>query len=125
MTIKRFFVILVIQWLAFSALKYYFFDRIFFGNLAVQYLVFWILVIVLATIFARKLGVINYFEAIFIAVVWTVMALVSDLMVLTNILDYNIYSLWQFWVGYLLLPLAVFFFHRKRHVELRKLHKHH
>ena len=125
MTIKRFFVILVLQWAIFSVLKYYFFGSVFFENLALQYLLFWISTIFLAVILVRKLGVINYFEGVFIAILWFVVALISDLIVLTNFVGYGMYSKWQFWAGYLLMALAVFLFHKKRHVEIRKQHQQH
>jgi len=123
MTIKKFIFILFLQWVVFSILKYYFFGKEILSSQSIQNLIYWALVIITATVLVRSLGVINYFEGIFTAFLWLVVGIISDLIILTTLIGYGMYSKWQFWVGYLLMVLAVFFFHRKRHVEIRKQHR--
>ena len=123
MTIKKFVFILFLQWVVFSILKYYFFGKEILTNSNTQHLIYWVLVIIVAVVLVRSLGVINYFEGIFTAFLWFIVGIISDLIILTALIGYGMYKEWQFWVGYLLMALAVFFFHRKRHVEIRKQHQ--
>jgi len=123
MTIKKFVFILFLQWVVFTILKYYFFGKEIFTNQSTQNLIFWAIVIIVTVVLVRSLGVINYFEGIFTAFLWFIVGIISDLIILTALIGYGMYSKWQFWVGYLLMALTVFFLHRKRHVEIRKQDK--
>lgn len=119
-TIKRFFVVLFLQWAFLITLKYYFFGKLNLANPGVQNLLFWISVFVIVFILVRNLGVINYLEAMFIAFVWILLDALLDLIILTSILGYGFFSQWQYWIGYLVLAVVMFFFHKKRHVLVRQ-----
>jgi hypothetical protein len=120
MTLKRFFGFLPLQWIFFAVLKIVFFKYLNWDNSGAQYLTYWVLIIIVAVALARRLGVINYLEAILASAVWFGFDVFFDLLFTSGFIGLGIFSKWQYWVGNLVMSLAVFLFHKKRHVEIRK-----
>lgn len=121
MTFKRFFLFGTLLWLFLAALKF-----VFLKNLDLvspqHYLTYYILIFIFSIAFARRVGVINYLEAIFIAITWFIGITVLDYFVLYNVLGITWFDIWQVWLGGGVMGAAIFFFHRKRHVEIRRQH---
>lgn len=126
MTFSKFFLILFLQAAVFIIIRLFFFNVTGFENWLYGFL-YYALVFILSLAFARRLGVINYLEAIFVCIFWFFTNLFSDLLFTSNFLGTSMFTQRQLWLGYLAMLLAVFFFHKKRHVQIRKeLHaKHH
>jgi hypothetical protein len=126
MTIKSFLFISFLQGVLAVLLKVLFFHWLDLGNLQVQVFIFWIAVIVVSTALVRRLGILNYLEAGFISFCWTFGNILVDFLITKPFVPEKMFSTWQYWIGALLLIMSVFFFHKKRHVELRKAqHGHH
>lgn len=129
MTIKKFFIFLLLQLLLLLAVKLVFFKIFSLSGGFIEY-VYWAVLAIVGVALVRRLGVLNYLEAAFVAVVWFLFSLLFDFLVTRRFLGTGMFSLWQLWAGYLILMLAIFSFHKKRHVEIRKeqakhRHEHH
>ena len=68
----------------------------------------------------RRMGTLNYFESIFLVVVWFIVSLLVDLVITTMLTGRDVYTTLYFWLTYLVILLAVFLFHKKLHIEARK-----
>jgi hypothetical protein len=101
------------------AVKVLFFKILNLTGDSLEY-IFWLVLAVTAVALVRRLGVINYLEAAFVAIMWFLSNLFFDLLITIQILGVGLLSKWQLWIGYIILMLAIFFFHKKRHVEIRK-----
>lgn len=89
-------------------------------------MLFWFLAAAIGAAIVRRFGVLNYLEVFFIIIVWFLIDLFLDLVVTTSYTGYTIFSRADFWLVYLFLGLAVLFFHKKRHIQIRKeLHASH
>lgn len=97
---------------------------LFFNNLDVfnplVITIFFVFISVLTIAYVRRLGAINYAESITVLAVWTILILVGDGLVTGVLIGYARFLEWPFWATYLLIPLVIFIFHKKRHVEIRK-----
>lgn len=90
------------------------------GLTAVTRTVYFVCLIVLAIFCGRKLGVINYLEAMLVAGVWTFFSLFFEFFIIVSLYGFSLHKRWEFWVGYLAVALSIFIFHKKRHVVIRK-----
>lgn len=73
-----------------------------------------------AAFLARRLGVINYLEAIYVDLLWLFLAIFTDWLITLKLLGLGLFeSRWPRW-SYLFLAVGIFFFHQKRHVQIRK-----
>lgn len=118
MTIKKFFVIFLLQLVLLTVLKYFLYSFFDYQNF------FWGLVYCVATaaivvLLVRRLGVINFLEAIFVAVFWFLFDLLADALVTWPLTGTAIFFSGALWVGYLVLMLTVFAAHNKRHIQIR------
>ena len=122
MTLRSFFGYTFLQWLFLTLLKIAFFNYIFFGNAGLQKILFWVITMVLAAAFVRRMGVINYLEAIFIAITWTLLDMFFDLIITSLYVKggVGIFAQTSLWIGYFILALTVFLVHKKRHIAIRK-----
>jgi hypothetical protein len=82
--------------------------------------IFFVLVTAFTIAYTRRLGTINYAESITISVVWLFAILVGDGLVTGPLIGYTRFQEWPFWLSYFLIPVVIFIFHKKRHVEVRK-----
>ena len=83
--------------------------------------VMWIVLSAITIAIVRRMGVLNYFESFFIAVVWTVFSLVLDLLITTAVTGRDVYRTYYFWLSYLLVILVIIIFHKKAHVQMRRM----
>ncbi len=67
----------------------------------------------------RRLGIINYLESVFAAICWWLFALIFDFLITSAFAGLGMFRDIHLWVGYLVMMLAIFLFHKKRHVQLR------
>ncbi|QQS23220.1 hypothetical protein IPM19_01490 [bacterium] len=69
---------------------------------------------------ARRLGVVNYLEIFLTIIIWLVFSLVIDLVITREVIGGDKYLTVNFWVSYLIMPIAILIFHKKQHVAVRK-----
>ena len=125
MTLTRFILITFFQWLFFLALKLIHFKFGWFGGMGgVGDYIYFILVMAVAAALVRRLGVINFLEAIMVLVLWLSMDLLLDLLITAFVLGLSMFGWWQLWAGYFFMVFVIFFFHKKRHVHIRHEQKH-
>lgn len=109
----------------FVVLKFIFFTAFNYQDIYWEFL-YWAACAVIAAALVRRLGVINFLEAIFAAGFWFVGDLFLDFFIILPLSGLSIFRTPALWGGYLTMVLFVFFMHKKRHVHLRKqLHGHH
>ena len=127
MTPKKFALFFFIQLVALTFLKVWFFSNQIFLSSQTQGIVFLGIVAVFSVALVRRFGVIHYLEAVTIIITWAVLDSITDLLLTSNFTSLSIFSNLTYWLGFLVLALAIMFFHKKRHLHIRKeLHaKHH
>ncbi len=100
---------------------------IFFKYLNLEFLPILILYyVVLAAVciaIVRRLGALNYFEAILLTIIWLVLNILLDLLITQAIINKGVFGNGHFWISYLVMPIVLFIFHKKVHVEARKASK--
>lgn len=119
MTFRRFFGLALVLWLLLAILKAVFLNVLNLDSFAWS-VVYGFLVFIISMACARRLGVINYLEAMMVCVVWLIMLFLLDYFVLRLIVGLQVFARGMFWISYLVMLFAVFFFHKKRHVEIRR-----
>ena len=119
MTFSKFIGLGVVLWLLLSVLKAIFL-RVFSLDTAVMQVLYCLLVLVIAIACVRRVGVINYLEAMMIAAVWTIFLLLADFIVLQLVLGSEIFRHGILWLGYFIAAMGIFLFHKKRHVHIRR-----
>lgn len=98
---------------------------VFFGyfswedTIALHY-VYWGVAALVTPALVRRLGVITILEAIVVAVLWFIMQLIGDLIIAAPIAGWRVLLDVDFAMGYLIPPIVIFLFHKKRHVHVRK-----
>lgn len=120
MTIKKFIIFTILQWLLLVVLKVEFFKNQLLANKGLQEIVYWLLTAVVVSALVRRLGILNFLEAFFITFVWSILDLLLDLAITASFTGLDIFRQWQYWVGCGILILSVILFHKKRHVKLRQ-----
>ena len=119
LTIKKFFVLTFFQAVALTLLKLWFYKDVDFSGIGWQFF-YCAVIVILAALLIRTVGVMNYLEAIFIAVVWLVLDFVVDALVTYPLSGIGIFSSALLWVGYSFMMLSVIVFHQKRHIAIRR-----
>ena len=119
MTAKKFYFYSFLQWVIFTALKLWFFKYEIFSNPGVQQTVFWIITGVIAVAIIRRVGILNYMEVLFAMVFWTAGDAFLDLLITSSFTGSEIFSRVDYWAGFLVMDVAIFIFHKKRHVHVR------
>ncbi len=121
MTFTRFFGFGLLLWLLIGALK-----AVFLGTSLPLQIVYLILVLAVTLGCCRRLGVLNILEGGMVSVVWGIGILLADWLIVYNLLGLKIFTQGVFWISYLLVMAAIFFGHKKRHIQIRKeLASHH
>lgn len=120
MTIARFLIGLIVSQILFVITKVIFIQYL---NIDSYFFIgaMWVLLSVITIAIVRRMGVLNYFEAFFIAVLWTLASLFLDFVITTSVTGREVYGTKYFWLTYLLIILVVVIFHKKAHVEMRKI----
>jgi hypothetical protein len=81
---------------------------------------FYLILIVETIAVVRRMGVLNYFESIFLIAVWLITSILVDLVITTSYTGRDVYGTLYFWMTYLAIGLAILVFHKKLHVEVRR-----
>ncbi len=115
---KKLLLITLLQVVLITAAKAYLFKVLSFQSAFGLYLS-WAATAVIAAALVRRIGVINFLEAFFVCVLWFIADGFIDLIFTSGLLGLQIFSHWPLWIGYLVTFLAVFLFHKKRHVHIR------
>lgn len=119
MTIKRFLLASFIEWLALFGLKVLYFREILDSGGFGAYL-YYALCAFATLILVRRIGVINYLEALFVCGFWLAAFVFFDLLFASAVLGTEIFRLKEYWFGFLAVFFVAFFFHKKRHVDIRR-----
>lgn len=85
-----------------------------------SHVLYWLVVWVLSTALVRRLGVITMLEAVVVMVLWLILELIGDSAIAGPLVGWRILIDPNFALGYLFMPLAIFLFHKKRHVVRRE-----
>jgi hypothetical protein len=68
----------------------------------------------------RRLGILNYLESFIVITFWFLFAIAHDLLFVGLSVGLKPYKTWTFWLIYPMMLFTIFFFHKKRHVDIRK-----
>jgi len=120
MTLKKFLLIFVLQWLFLALLKGWFFRHQIFANSGLQQLAFWAAIIIIAAALVRRFGPISFLEVFALVVVWTLGDLLLDLIFVSPYAGVSIFSSFQYWTGMLVMIIAIAVCHKKRHIHIRQ-----
>ena len=125
MTLKKLVILAILLWMLLVPVKIVFLNVLNTDNLVIEILLGVVFAVVTMGV-VRRLGVLNFLEAMMVAVVWFIINLILDLFVLATTFGLQFFSHWQVWTGYVLSMVVIFFFHKKRHVHIRhELHEKH
>lgn len=124
MTFKKLFSTLLVLWVILAVIKYGFFSGLNMDSLGIKIL-FGALVFGFSEALTRRLGVLNFLEAMLVSGFYTLTFLLLDLLILGSLLGNGFFTKSMYWIGYGLMIISIFFFHKKRHVEIRKQQAHH
>ncbi len=126
MTPKKFLLLLFVQWLVLALLKAWFFNSQIFSNPGFQQTIYWILTAAITAALIRRFEHINFLEAFFVIIAWTLLDLLLDLIVLSPYTGVSIYSAPEYWWGIVVMVTSILLFHKKRHIKVRHdLRAHH
>lgn len=108
-----------------AAIKYFFAAVIGSDSQFFIYLE-WALIAAASIIAVRSFGIINYMEGAAAALVWLFDSLVFDFLITSQLLGLAMYRDTHQLISYAIMAVAIFSFHRKKHIhvrhELRKKH---
>jgi hypothetical protein len=97
---------------------------VFFGYLnnasGIVVAVFFVLLVVETTAVVRRMGILNYFESIFLVIVWLVMMLLVDAVIVGTAIGWDMFGTWTYWLSNLTVLLAIMLFHKKMHIIARQ-----
>lgn len=79
---------------------------------------FWLGLVIVATAIVRRLGIINYAEAILLTVVWLLFGLLLDGLLVSRALGGGLLKSWLYWLSHLVIMLSVLLFHKKVHTKI-------
>jgi hypothetical protein len=119
MTIASLLLGTIISQILFVLTKVFFIGSLNMDNLVVVVL-FYTALVLETIVVVRRMGVLNYIEAFFLAFVWLFTLLVVDFIVTSNWIGRDIYTTLNYWLTYLVIILALLIFHKKLHVQVRK-----
>lgn len=87
-------------------------------NLIIAYLA---VIAVYSIAIIRRAGILSYPEVVLVGIVWTLVAMFIDLFVTASFFfGLTMYLQPFLWLGYLVPLAAIFLFHKKRHVHIRR-----
>ena len=119
MSVGKITILGIVFWLSLLLLKYGLLQNLGLDS-TWEIWVYYILIIIFARVISRRVGVINFLEAIFVSLVWMLIILLLDTFIAKKLLDPQIFTLKHYWFSFLALFVGVFFLHKKRHIQIRK-----
>lgn len=81
---------------------------------------YFVVLIIITTAVIRRMGVINYLECFFTAILWFIVMILVDMSITSYLIGKDMFSHIYFWLSYLAVVLAVILFHKALHVEVRR-----
>ena len=118
MTAKKFYLTLLLQAAVLFCLKFVYFSSVNYGGLGWEFL-YCAIVAVATTFLVRGIGVMNYLEAIFAAILWLILDLLVDALVTGPLVGYAMFATVGLWAGYGTMMVFVFIMNKKRHIAVR------
>ncbi len=115
---------LLVQAILLGGVRLWFYSSTLYTDIYWQFFYF-IIIAILTAACARRIGIMHYIEAIFTAVLWLIVGLIIDALITAPIAGLSMFSHLSLWLGYFIMMLSVFFFHKKRHVQIRHEHAAH
>ncbi len=109
----------IVSEVLFVLTKVIFINYLDIDNLVVKIL-FFVVLIMITTAVIRRMGVINYLECFFTAIVWLIIMILVDMAVTSVLIGREMYHHVYFWLSYLAVVLSVILFHKALHVEVRR-----
>ncbi len=106
----------------FVLLKVFFINSLDLDNWVVM-TAFFIALIITTIAVIRRMGILNYIESIFLVVVWLITTLIVDVAITVQVVGYDIYKTWYYWLTFVAIILAMMIFHKKLHVQVRQSNK--
>lgn len=98
------------------------FKFILFGLLAQTSIaiavVFWIILVAITTAIVRRLGTLNYAEAILLAVVWLLFSVIFDAVLTTRLVGGGLLLNWNYWTTQAVITVSILLFHKKIHTKI-------
>lgn len=91
-----------------------------FGLASFGYIFLFLMQCVVATLLVRTLGYITYLESWVVMTVWLVLLLFCSLLLTLIFSNFSSLMSLEYWVFVIGFLLATGFFHKKKHVEIRK-----
>ena len=119
MTVSKLIILTAIAIGLITLLKFVFVTLFDIGNLYITYFL-WFLIAAITVACCRRLGVLNYLEALTVLIIWIFLAMFIDAMFLTSVTGFDAYRHLYLWVSYIVIGVTVFAAHKKRHVEIRR-----
>lgn len=119
MTIASFLLGTIASQILFVMTKIFFINSLNMESWIVMVL-FYLALSIITIAVSRRMGTLNYFEDIFLIVVWTIASLITDLVITTSFTGRGVYATMYFWLSYLVIGVVLLVFHKKLHVEVRK-----
>ncbi len=120
MTIKKFIFFFFVQAALLVFVKAVFFGNPGFVSSSLDWVLYMVVTAVVASAIVRRLGFINFLEAIFTAGLWTIADFIFDLAVTVRFTGTQFISEKFYWIGFAVLIAIVLTTHKKRHVLIRK-----
>lgn len=103
-----------------SAVKIFFYQSFNWEEGTTVHYIFWLLAACISVALIRRLGIISFLEAIVVSGVWIFMHVLIDLLITASVVGIRVFIDIPFLIGYFIIIVAMFIFHKKRHVHIRR-----
>ncbi len=80
----------------------------------------WLVLMVVVIAAERRQGILNYLEDFLLTIIWTVLAIVIDLLITIQIVGTDVLRTRYFWFTYAVLLVTMVVFHKKEHIANRQ-----
>lgn len=102
-----------------APVKIFFYRNLDWESSGAVHYIYWLFIAFFSVALVRRLGHISFLESFIVIGLWTFFMLLLDLMFTAQVLDYRIFINIPFVLGYFIMIVACFMFHKKRHVKIR------
>ena len=119
MTLGKITILGLLLWLLLLSEKFLFFGAIATAGVWKLW-AYYLIIIIICRVLARRLGILNFLEAFFVATIWLLIVLLFDYWVGKRLLGNFVFQDKHYWYGYIAAFVSVFFLHKKRHIQIRK-----
>jgi hypothetical protein len=81
---------------------------------------YFVAIVIVTVAVVRRMGVLNYVEAFFLCLLWILVTLALDFLITATLISRDFFSLWNYWLSYLVFVIALILFHKKLHLQVRR-----